>query len=582
MGEATDLTASGVAALVAEWVAGTPDAPAITVAGSDESVSYGQLWARSGRLARELVDRGVEPGAVVATGMNRSVELVVGLLGVVRAGAAYLALDAKAPPDRTAEVLGDANVHFGLTGAGHDATGLPLTPVPVPTAGGVEPVDVPVDADDPCHVVYTSGSTGRPKGVVIPHRAVISLVDKPAFCTLRPGDRMAIAANPAFDAFTFELWGTLAAGATIVVLPDIADVGLDRWVELVRDELDALLLTTSVFHLVARERPAAFGSLDTLLFGGEQADSALIRRVLTEAPPGRMVNVYGPTETTTLATTLDCTLDSVPEHERVPIGYAIQDTTLSIMDDSGQPAANGEVGELYIGGAGVALGYLGRPDLTAERFVPDPSGSSCTVYRTGDLVRTRPDGALEVVGRRDRQVKVRGYRIELDEIEIAAKATGLVSAAIVEAVGTGNATGLIGFVLPQTADTAELADQLARRLPAYMLPSRWIPLADLPLQSVGKVDRARLVALATPDLAPAEPAEPADEVSRLVGDVWRELLGVPVHGGDNFLDLGGNSLLAVQIAARLRDQLAVPVEAAEVLLSDTFADLVDQLQRART
>jgi amino acid adenylation domain-containing protein len=572
------VTASGVAALVAGWAADTPDAPAITVAGSDESVSYRELWARSGRLARELVDRGVEPGAIVAAGMGRSVDLVVGLLGIVRAGAAYLALDAKAPPERTAEVLRDAEVHFGLTGARHDTTGLPVTPVPVPAVGGGASVDVPVEADDPCNVVYTSGSTGRPKGVVIPHRAVISLVDKPVFCTLNPGDRMAIAANPAFDAFTFELWGTLAAGATIVVLPDIADLGLDRWVELVRDELDALFLTTSVFHLVARERPAAFGSLDTVLFGGEQADSALLRRVLTDAPPGRLVNVYGPTETTTLSTILDCTLDSVPEHQRVPVGYAVQDTTLSIVDESGRPVADGETGELYIGGAGVALGYLGRADLTAERFVPDPSGGSSTVYRTGDLVRTLPSGALEVIGRRDRQVKIRGYRIELDEIEVAAKATGLVDAAIVEAIGTGNATSLVGFVLPRTADTGALAARLAQRLPAYMLPARWIALAELPLGSVGKVDRARLVALAAEETAQAEPA---DEITELVGGVWRELLGVPaVRGGDNFLDLGGNSLLAVQVASRIRDRLAVEVEPAEVLTSDTFADLVDRLRRA--
>ncbi len=556
---------SGVAALVATWCARTPDAPAVVTPGDENTLTYRELWARSGRLARELADRGVGPGTVVAAGMGRSVELVVALLGIVRTGAAYLALDAKAPPERTAEVLADAGVRVVLD--------------TVPD-GEADFADVPVGDDDPCHVIYTSGSTGRPKGVIVPHRAVVSLVEKPTFCTFAPGDRMALAANPAFDAFTFELWGTLAAGGTIVVFPDVADHGLDRFVDLITSaRLNGLLLTTSVFHLVARERPAAFGTLDTLLFGGEQADSWLIRRVLTEAPPGRVVNVYGPTETTTLATTLDCTLDSVPENERTPIGYAIQDTTLSILDEDGTPVPDGEVGELYIGGAGVALGYLGQPDLTAERFVPDPAGGSSTVYKTGDLVRRRADGALEVIGRRDRQVKIRGYRIELDEIEVAAKATGLVTAAVVETVGEGNAVRLAGFVLPASADTGELARRLADRLPSYMLPSSWVALDELPLQSVGKVDRARLVALVAG--APA-PAEPEDEVGGAVAGVWRELLGVPaVRDEDNFFDLGGNSLLAVQIAARVTGRLGVDVEPADVLLADTFADLCARLREAK-
>ena len=556
---------TGVAALVAQWCARTPDAPAVVTAGDDSLLTYRELWARSGRLARELAGREVGPGTVVAAGMGRSVELVIALLGIVRTGAAYLALDAKAPPERTAEVLADAGVQ------------IILDRVP---AGEEDFTDVPVDGDDPCHVIYTSGSTGRPKGVVVPHRAVLSLVEKPTFCTFAPGDRMALAANPAFDAFTFELWGTLAAGGTIVVLPDVADLGLDPWADLiVTERLNGLLLTTSVFHLVARERPTAFGTLDTLLFGGEQADSALIRRVLTEAPPGRVVNVYGPTETTTLATTLDCTLDSVPAHERTPVGYAIQDTTLSIMDDELRPVPHGEVGELYIGGAGVALGYLGQPDLTAERFLVDPVDGASTVYKTGDLVRTRTDGALEVVGRRDRQVKIRGYRIELDEIEVAATATGLVTAAVVETIGDGHAVRLAGFVLPADADTAELARRLGDRLPSYMLPAHWVALAELPLQSVGKVDRARLVALVGAD---EQAPEHDDEVGSAVAGVWRELLGVPaVRDEDNFFDLGGNSLLAVQIAARVTGSLGVDVEPADVLLADTFADLVAQLREAR-
>jgi amino acid adenylation domain-containing protein len=571
---------TGVAALVAEWSERTPGAPAVSVAGTGESVSYRELWARSGRLAAELAAGGVGRGDVVGVALGRSPELVVALLGVVRAGAAYLALDASAPAGRVAELLADANVHCVLTGPVSVPLPDSVRQMPVPATGGDGP-DVSAGGDDPCYVVYTSGSTGRPKGVVVPHRGVVRLACEPVFCALDPGDRLACTANPAFDAITFEVWGGLAAGATVVMFPDVADVGLDRWVALVAEEnLTVLHLTTSVFNLVARERPGTFGPLRTLLFGGEQADPAMVRRVLVKAPPARMVNLYGPTETTMLASHFDCTLESVPADRRVPIGFPIQDTTLSVVDDELRPVAAGEVGELCVGGPGVALGYLGLPELTEERFVPDPTGGPSTVYRTGDLVRAGAGGALEVVGRRDRQVKVRGFRVELDEVELAATATGFVSAAVVEKAGDGPAAVLVGFAVPVDADIDALTARLAEQLPPYMLPARWVPLPELPLQPTGKIDRARLATLAA---AGPEDGEQAEGLAGQVGAVWQELLRVgSVRDGDNFLDLGGNSLLAVQAAARLRDRLAVAVEPADLLLADTFADLVDQLRQTRT
>ncbi|GLY70040.1 non-ribosomal peptide synthetase [Amycolatopsis taiwanensis] len=566
----------GVAALVSQWCAKTPDAQAVSVAATGESVTYRELWARSGRLAAELMATGVRPGEVVGIALDRSVELVVAMLGVVRAGAVYLSLDAEAPESRVAELLTD--VHCVLTGP-RRAVPDSVRGMRVPTTGDAS-ADVAVSMDDPCYVVYTSGSTGRPKGVLIPHRGVVRLVREPVFCTLNPGDRLACTANPAFDAITFEVWGGLARGATVVMFPDVADLGLDAWVALVSAQrLHALHLTTSVFNLVAKERPVVFGPLRTLLFGGEQADPAMVRRVLAQAPPGRMVNLYGPTETTMLASWFECTPGRVPEGARVPIGFPIQDTTLSIVDEALRAVPPGEVGELLIGGPGVALGYLGMPELTAERFVPDPAGGRGVVYRTGDLVRAGAGGALEVIGRRDRQVKVRGFRVELDEVELAIRATGLVDTAVVEKVGDGPAAVLAGFVVPASADTGVLAARLAERLPAYLVPARWVPLAELPLQPTGKVDRTRLVRLAE-DVATGD--DPADGLAGEVGAVWREVLAVPsVGAGDNFLDLGGNSLLAVQVAVRLSERLAVEVEPADVLLADTFVGLVDQLRQAK-
>ena len=323
---------------------------------------------------------------------------------------------------------------------------------------------------------------------------MIRLVTSPNYCTIAPGDRVANSSNPAFDATTFEVWSTLTAGGTLVVLPPVTDLPLDSWVDMIRAErITTMFLTTSLFHMVARERPTAFRTVDTLIVGGEQLEFAAVRRVLAEGPPQRLLNAYGPTETTTFATYYECTVDSLAGCERVPIGYALQNTRLHVVDEDLRPVRPGEPGELCIGGPGVALGYLHRPELTTEKFVPEPpvdGHPAGTMYRTGDLVRELPSGALELLGRRDRQIKLRGFRIELEEIERAAVDTGLADAAFVEKLGQGPSATLIGFVLPaesappQPADLcATLLAELARRLPAYMIPARWNVLAEVPAGS---------------------------------------------------------------------------------------------------
>lgn len=614
----------GVHQLVAEWVRDRPDAPAAREVSTGIVLTYRQLWERAGWLAADLANRGVAGGDIVAVGQDRSAELLVALLGILRAGAAYLPLDSHAPVERISTILAEARTDLvvvssshrsGTAGlAGSDWTNLPdglrLVPVPVRQAG-LEPT-VQAGGDDPAYVSYTSGSTGVPKGVVVPHRAVLRLAVAPKFCTVSPGDRVAQMSNTAFDATTFEVWNTLTAGGTVVIPPTVTDLPIDEWVDmLAREDITTAFLTTSLFHTVARERPGAFASLSNLVVGGEQLDLAIVRSVLAAQPPGRLVNGYGPTETTTFAAYYDCTDESLAGLDRIPIGFPLQDTTLHVLDDELTPVPVGESGELCVGGPGVSTGYLGRPDLTAERFVTDPA-TGALLYRTGDLVRQRADGALELVGRRDRQVKLRGFRIELEEIERVAAASELVDAVFVEKVGEGPAAILVGFALPSGSapvDVGELPATLsvllAGRLPDYMLPARWLILDQLPLGPTGKADREKLLALL--DGPPATDPDHTDHAGHtghanqgahadpdattgggdwLVKEVlavWQDVLAVP-HASekDNFFERGGNSMLAIRLATRIKERLSVPVEPAEILFAETLADVIGYVRELVT
>jgi amino acid adenylation domain-containing protein len=602
------------------WVRRQPSAVAVHDPGTGESLSYKRLWERAGELADGLIRSGIGRGDVVAVALGRSVGLVVAQLAILRAGAAYLPLDDHAPPDRIAGMLTEAGVRLTVTAGDTDRLPPDARRLHLPSTmdrhqsqvdGQLSEVDgqlsevegraaePSVGADDPAYVMYTSGSTGRPKGVLVPHRAVLRLAVEPNYCVIEPGDRVAHGSNPAFDASTFEVWSTLVAGGTVVVFPSAAALTVADWMALIaRERITTTFLTTSLFHAMARERPDAFGALRNLVVGGEQLDLATVRRVLAAAPPGRLVNGYGPTETTTFAAYYECTADSLAGLDRIPVGYPLQNTTLYVLDEVLAAVPDSATGELCVGGPGVALGYAGRPDLTAERFVTGPGG--VPVYRTGDLARTLRGGAIEVLGRRDRQVKLRGFRIELAEIEQAALATGLLDAAFVEKVGDGPDAGLVGFLLPRAdlTDHGELTERLAgllgQRLPAYMVPARWRVLDRLPLGPTGKTDRAQLLALldrpAEPPApaAPAGPAGPAgtagaagDGVGAAIGRIWADVLAVPsVAAGDNFLDLGGNSITAVQAATRIEQQLALRVEPADVLLAGSLAELAEQVAAA--
>ncbi|MBD0711127.1 MULTISPECIES: non-ribosomal peptide synthetase [unclassified Streptomyces] len=558
------------------------------------SLTYEELWERSGWLAAALADRGVGSGDRVAVALPRSARLVTALLGVARLGAAYVPLDVQAPASRLALIAEEARP--AVVVADEEAAGaLPVGPprVPVPDTAPDAPVPdmARVEADMPLYVGYTSGSTGRPKGAVITHGAVRSFTHEPAYCRLGPGDRVAALASPAFDATTFEVWNTLAAGATAVVLSDVMNLPIQEWADLLSDRsIGTMFLTTSLFDSIAREAPDAFHGLDNVLVGGEALDIERVRRVLDHKPPRHLIHVYGPTETTTFATARLCTAENLAGRARVPLGPPVQQTRLRVLDEERNEVAPGETGELYISGPQLAAGYLDAPGLTDERFLVLPDGERA--YRSGDRVRLLPDGELEFAGRTDRQVKLRGFRIEPEEVERALLGTGLVSAAVVEKTGEAAAGALVAFVLPTGPGGADdlparLARLLGERLPGYMVPTRWLTLSAVPLTANGKTDRARLLALAeeNPRTATgpgtADASSGSDGASDSAGGVLTELYAVladllgmnGIGPDDNFLELGGNSILALQATSRLRARCGADLNPADLLFAETLAEL---------
>lgn len=464
-----------ISGLIEQQVHARPDATAVVypghAGGDDVSLTYRELSRAANRLADHLRAHGVGRGDRVVTSLRPGPDMVTAFLGIVRAGAAYVPVDPANPAERRRLIVRDSTARAVLT-EGADAAeyaGLGATVVAVDTEAAeiaARSDALPEETtgpDDAVYVCYTSGTTGTPKGVVVPHRAVLDFVQSYDYLRLGPDDVVAQAANPAFDAVTFEVWTTLTAGARLVGLAKDTVVDPGRFEEAARAHgISVIFLTTALFNLIARERPAAFAPLRTVLFGGEACDPRRVREVFAAGAPERLLHVYGPTETTTFATWHEVT-EPAEGDRTIPIGRPIGATTAVVADPDGAPVAPGGTGELLLGGPGLATGYLDRPELTAQRFVEDRStGSGGPLYRTGDLVLLRADGALEFVGRVDDQIKLRGFRIELGEIESVLTAHPGVSAAAVSVHETEDGDKrLVAHVVP-AAPAAGAADQDAQ------------------------------------------------------------------------------------------------------------------------
>jgi amino acid adenylation domain-containing protein len=566
-----------------------PETRAVELGGT--VLTYAGLDARAGALARRLREAGVGVEARVGVAMERSAELVVALLGILKAGAAYVPLDPSYPAERLAFMLEDAGVAALVVSGevpaalrGFGGPVIPLSPDDeVVGDAGEESADVPAEAL--AYVVYTSGSTGTPKGIGIPHRAVARLVRNTEYLPFAADERIAQLSNASFDALTFEVWGALLNGGTLVGIG--RDTVLDPGAladALRRERITAAFVTTALFNQVARARPDGFGALRHLLFGGEACDPEAVRAVRESGgAPGRLLNVYGPTESTTFATWHR--VASVPAGAAtVPIGVPLANTTAHVLDGA-RPCNLGEPGELHLGGDGVARGYLGQPGMTAERFVPDPFSATpgARLYRTGDRVRRREDGALEFLGRVDQQVKVRGFRIEPGEVEAALRALPAVAEAAVVVRADGGEKRLVAYVVPaggEAPSAAALRDALAGRLPDYLVPTAFVALDAIPLTPNGKVDRR---ALPAPGAGAEEAfAAPRTPTEAALAAIYGEVLGTERVGvEDDFFLLGGHSLLAAQVVSRVRRAFGAEVPLRAVFEAPSVRRLAARVDALR-
>ncbi|MXG28571.1 amino acid adenylation domain-containing protein [Streptomyces sp. YIM 132580] len=580
-----------------------PERVAVSCAG--ESLTYARLSSRARSLARLLAARGIGPGSIVALALPRSLDLVAGLLAVSLSGAAYLPMDPDYPADRLAYMLADARPAALVTDAG-TADRLPAHELPLITVdeaagfpdGPLSQSDRtrPLSPQDPAYVIYTSGSTGRPKGVVVTQHNVTRLMTATEhWFAFGPDDVWTLFHSYAFDFSVWELWGALLYGGKVVVVPHLTSRDPQAFLRLLADErVTVLNQTPSAFYQLAaadREAPGHNLALRYVVFGGEALELGRLADWYTRhqenAPT--LVNMYGITETTVHVSYLALDRATAASAVSSTIGVNIPDLRVYVLDDRLQPVPPGVTGEMYVAGQGVALGYLGRPDLTAGRFVADPFAhlfgeSGTRMYRSGDLARRRTDGALEYFGRGDQQVKIRGFRIELGEIEaVLAAHPEVADVAVVVREDVPGDKRLVGYVVPPPGTDpvpGGLREHAAATLPVHMVPSAVVVLDRLPLTGNGKLDRKALP-------APGVPVRGGGRAPRTVREeqlcsIFAEVLGLPSAGvEDNFFDLGGHSLLAVRLAGRIKSAFGVEVSIGTVFQAPTPAALDGALDVSR-
>ncbi len=585
-----------------------------------QQFTYEALNQGSNQLAHYLKRLGIGAEMPVGICLERGAEAIAAMLAILKAGGAYVPLDPNYPPERLHFMLEDAGITVVLTQAewadslqtGHAQVICLEQEWGAIAQESDENLATSGTADQLAYVIYTSGSTGTPKGVMVPHRAINRLVCETDYVQIEAGDRMAQVANLAFDAATFEVWGALLNGAQLIGIERETTLSPAEFVSELQDQqISTLFLTTALFNQTVSQNPAAFRSLKYLLFGGEMVNGDRVRSVLQQGKPQHLLHVYGPTENTTFSTWYE--IEDVPENATtIPIGQAIANTQIYLLDENLTPVPAGVIGEIYLGGAGLARGYLNRPELTAERFIDSRSeafaakklGSTTalsttlptalptvlstrmphpfTLYKTGDRALYRPDGNLEFLGRADHQIKIRGFRVELGEIELAIAQHPTIQTAVVVMRQIEHDSQLVAYVVPQSAampTESELRLFLKTKLPAYMLPATWVVLDSLPLTANGKIDQK---ALPPPDLTIARTCPtiaPQTSLEASLLELWAHLLGrkqVGIH--DNFFELGGHSLLATQLISRIRDRLQIELPLRTVFEAPTIAELAHTIE----
>jgi amino acid adenylation domain-containing protein len=590
--------------LFEEQVKHNPNAIALIF--DDNSLTYQELNSRSNQLAHYLQKQGVSFDVLVGLCVERSVEMIVGILAILKAGAAYLPLDPNYPQERLNFMLEDAQVSVLLTqqhlverigtqklqviGIDTDWNRITLESSEDPTSD--------VTIENLAYVIYTSGSTGKPKGVAIPHKAVNRLVCNTNYIKLDSSDKIAQVSNTSFDAATFEIWGALLHGAQLVgISRDVLLSPHDFALQLQEKGITVLFLTTALFQQIARDVPHAFAALRYLLFGGESVDSRWVRKVLKKGAPQQLLHVYGPTEGTTFSSWYEVQ-DVSEEATSIPIGCPITNTQIYLLDEQLQPVPIGIPGELYISGDGLARGYLNRPELTSQRFITNPfvgapfmgaqlmgSQPGTRLYKTGDLARYRADGNIEFLGRIDNQVKIRGFRIELGEIEsVLNQHPAVREAVVIVQQDVPDDKHLVAYIVfneqVNNPKTSELRQFLNEKLPQYMVPSAYVTLDTLPLTPNGKVNRHLLPEVDAFNLDTEQSyVAPGTCIEEELARIWGQILGKQQVGiYDNFFELGGHSLLATQLTSRIRDAFQVELSVRILFEAPTVASLAKHIE----
>jgi amino acid adenylation domain-containing protein len=601
--------------IVDRWaaqVAATPDA--VAIADEHTSITYARADRRANRLANYLIAAGVTPGSGVGIAFDRSVDVPLTLLAILKAGAAYVPLDQSYPRERLDAMIADAGCTVivsqgdlaGQTPFAARVVRLDRDDAAIEAVSDASP-NVRVCADDLAYITYTSGSTGRPKGVLVRHRGVVRLVRNVDYVDIGAHDGFLLHAPLAFDASTFEIWAPLLNGARLgVPRPGLLSIA-ELAAAIGRFNVSVMFLTTALFGRLVESGLPAFGRIEQVLTGGEVASPSHMVRFIALYPRCRLIAVYGPTENTTFSTWHPLpTVEAVGSN--VPIGRPIANATAYVVDANGEPAAVGVTGELWVGGDGVAAGYANRPDLTDERFAADPFDDSenAVIYKTGDRARWRDDDVLEFLGRTDDQVKIRGFRIELGEIESVLQAhPDVQDAAVVVAAEAGEKV-LSAFVVPRIGRMLTepmLRDLLLAKLPRYMLPQRLTVITALPEHASGKVDRAALAQAASPSIratasrartdddggprklsaSRALPISPDRRMQRTVAQIWQtELqLDAPPDIDANFFDAGGDSLKLLAVHAHVCAELQTGISIMALFEHSTIRKLAAYLASSK-
>ena len=570
--------------------ASSPDSTALVF--GRETLSYAELNRRANRLAHHLRGRGAGADQAVGVCLDRSPDLVVALLAVLKLGGFYVPLDPSYPAERLEFMTRDAGVRILVTDSAHAAKLPPTLAVvridadaPSKSAPDSNPTRA-ASGESIAYVMYTSGSTGSPKGVAVPNRGVLRLVTNADYVNIS-GDEVFLQLAPAsFDASTFEIWGPLLNGARCVLFPAGIPTPADLKNAITDHRVSILWLTASLFNAIVDADVSALSGVRQLLVGGEALSVPHVRRALAALPSTRIINGYGPTESTTFACCYPIPRD-LPEHAgSIPIGRPISNTRAYVLDRNRNPVPIGVGGELYIGGDGLASGYLNNPELTAEKFVPDPFSAAPgeRLYRTGDRVRYRPDGNIDFLGRLDKQLKIRGFRIEPGEIEaVLTRHPDIASAVVVAREDIPGDRRLVAYVVRRDAKREPVPDLrklLSAKLPDYMVPSAIVVLVALPLIASGKIDWRALPrpGLDRPELK-ADAALPRDTLELVLLKIWEDVLGIPSIGAsDDFFALGGHSLLAVRLFSEIEKTFGRNLPLATLFQAPTVKQLAVRLR----